>query len=172
MLYMYYIITQYVYVRYNRHWQTDGWIDRQLNTEQTYWLMIDRWTDGQIDRWTERQNTLEWRTPRRSGDSWSFPAVLSLSGSIPGVGTVWLRYGGTSNRSVSPPLQTQELTTTTKQIKLTYSYQSAESHYFIKLNTSILPLAIYWSFALKESNKCTSLCWRFACNYILLSNNH
>lgn len=113
-----YIITQYVYVRYNRHWQTDGWIDRQLNTEQTYWLMIDRWTDGQIDRWTERQDTLEWRTPRRSGDSWSFPAVLSLSGSTPGVDTVWSHYGGTSNRSESPPLQTQELTTTTNKSNL------------------------------------------------------
>lgn len=147
-------------------------MDRQTVEHWTDILIDDwqmnRWTDGQIDRWTERQDTLEWRTPRRSGDSLSFPAVLSLSGSIPGVGTVWLRYGGTSNRSVSPPLQTQELTTTTKQIKLTYSYQSAESHYFI----NILPLAIYWSFALKESNKCTSLCWRFACNYILLSNNH
>lgn len=157
MLYMYYIITQYVYVRYNRHWQTDGWIDRQLNTEQTYWLMIDRWTDWQIDRWTERQDTLEWRTPRRSGDSLSFPAVLSLSGSIPGVDTVWSHYGGTSNRSVSPPLQTQESTTTTKQIKLTYSYQSAESHHFI----NILTTSYSGRFVFKESNNCTSLCWQF-----------
>lgn len=54
MLYMYYIITQYVYVRYNRHWQTDGWIDRQLNTEQT---LIDDW---QMNRWTDWQ--MDWET--------------------------------------------------------------------------------------------------------------
>lgn len=155
-----YIITQYVYVRYNRHWQTDGWIDRQLNTEQTYWLMIDRWTDEQIDRWTERQDTLEWRTPQRSGDSWSFPAVLSLSGSIPGVDTVWSHYGGTSNRFVSPPLQTQGSTTTTNKSNL---------HTAINLQKVILsiylPLAICWSFVFKESKNCTSLCWHFTCNF-------
>lgn len=76
MLYMYYIITQYVYVRYNRHWQTDGWIDRQLNTEQTYWLMIDRWTDWQMDWETGylgvTDSTEVWRFLEFSSCSFSF----------------------------------------------------------------------------------------------------
>lgn len=115
---------------------------------------MDRLTDGQ------RQDTLEWRTPQRSGDSLSFPAVLSLSGSIPGVDTVWSHYGGTSNRSVSPPLQTQGSTTTTNKSNL---------HTAINLQKVILsiylPLAICWSFVFKESKNCTSLCWHFTCNF-------
>lgn len=137
---------------------TDGWMDRQT---------VEHWTDILIDDWQmnrltdgRRQDTLEWRTPQRSGDSLSFPAVLSLSGSIPGVGTVWLRYGGTSNRSESPPLQTQGSTTTTNKSNL---------HTAINLQKVILSiylsLAICWSFVFKESKNCTSLCWHFTCNF-------
>lgn len=134
ILYMYYIITQYVYTGYYdtvcecKH-TTDRGMDKKNSWKDNHWQ-----TDWQIDKKIGylgvTDSTEVWRFLEFSSCSFSFweyslgwYCVVALRGYF---------------QSVCVPSSTNSgIDYNNKQIKLTYSYHSVERHYFInKLTTS------------------------------------
>lgn len=145
---------------------------------------VEHWTDILIDDWQMNRWT-DWQMDGETGylgvtdstEVWRFLEFSSCSFSFWEYSLGWYCVVALRGyfQSVCVPSSTNsgiDYNNKTNQTYIQLSICRKSLFLIIKLNTSTLPLAIYWSFALKESNKCTSLCWRFACNYILLSNNH
>lgn len=137
---------------------TDGWMDRQTVEHWTD-ILIDDW---QMNRWTDWQ--MDWETGylgvTDSTEVWRFFEFSSCSFSFWEYSRGWYCVVALRGyfQSVWVPSSTNSgIDYNNKQIKLTYSYQSAESHHFI----NILTTSYSGRFVFKESNNCTSLCWHF-----------